>query len=206
MPAEFSPLSINHAAPPERGAIQIRRFELASETGDGTADSATELSILVQAAREAARQLELPLGELVWRLPASILPVLAESAGASAVVAARDGQPRRVELKLTIESPPQPSRDVAVEVDLGQPVAELVGALSLRLGLEVGADTSAFHQRRQVWLRLDQSIRAARLRGGDRVLIGTRSSRSSGAGLALVAAIPDGRLETEATSAAHRLS
>jgi DNA segregation ATPase FtsK/SpoIIIE-like protein len=76
---------------------------------------------------------------------------------------------RRVDLRLTVEGPAQPTRDVLVELDLDRTVAELVAALAAELELDPSA--GAFLFRTGAWLRGEQTVRSAGLRVGDRVLV-----------------------------------
>jgi S-DNA-T family DNA segregation ATPase FtsK/SpoIIIE len=84
--------------------------------------------------------------------------------------------PVRAELRLTIESAGQPSRDVAVEIDPERTVAELEAALRSELGLGSGAGSGVSLRRHPTPLRPDRTVRSARLRNGDVVVIGPRDA------------------------------
>jgi type VII secretion protein EccCb len=180
------------------GTIQVQPFGFAG-TQDATG-GCTELTSLIQAARTAAIELQLPIERCVWR------PELTVSPSPRVTAAARRGAKRaQAELRLTVESPPQPVRDVVVEIDPERTVAELVAALSSELDLETSADAEAYLHRRQAWLRRDQTVRLTRLRSGDRLTIAPRDPRAREAQLpAVLAGDSEGRLDEAGRIAFNR--
>jgi S-DNA-T family DNA segregation ATPase FtsK/SpoIIIE len=180
----FGVAGVDHIPAGDGRSIRVQRLEFASGgereitavTANGGSRSAdvTDLAALVQAASQAAGTLELPLDRLVWR-PALRL-TRDQAAEAAGRAPGKEGPRARAELRLTLESPNQSARDVAVEIDPQQSVRELVKALTGWLGIETAGDTVAYHPRRHVSLRPDQTLRSAGLRIGDRLVIGPQDA------------------------------
>lgn len=184
--------------------VWVQRLDFGGESGNGSSRSSdlTDLSSVVQATRQAARRLELPVERLVWRPALLAQPDQTSYETTSGV--SRDGKRGRVELKLTVEIPSQSERDVAVEIGLEQTISELVEALTARLGSEPAHGAGAYHQRRQVWLRPEQSVSSARLRSGDQLVINARNSPAAAVSVLAGSAGLDGRLDAGGRVAFNR--
>jgi S-DNA-T family DNA segregation ATPase FtsK/SpoIIIE len=77
-----------------------------------------------------------------------------------------------VELRLVVEAHGLPERELAVEVQPGHDVRELMDALVAQLELKPGRDELALYCRRtSAWLAAGEEIRATGLRTGDRVVL-----------------------------------
>src|SRR5262249_4671700 len=102
----------------EDGAIRVGRLGAAA---------GSDLATLVDAARAAAGELGASRDARVWRPRPGGPPPEPEPDALEAVAAA--GR-TRVALRLTIESPPQPARDVEVELGLDRTFADMAAALT----------------------------------------------------------------------------
>ncbi|HEY4028338.1 MAG TPA: FHA domain-containing protein, partial [Candidatus Dormibacteraeota bacterium] len=77
-----------------------------------------------------------------------------------------------MELRLVVEAHGLPERELAVEVQPGHDVRELMDALVAQLELKPGRDELALYCRRtSAWLADSEEIRATGLRTGDRVVL-----------------------------------
>jgi S-DNA-T family DNA segregation ATPase FtsK/SpoIIIE len=199
VPSALQVADANHAPAGAGGGIGVRRFGFGGEQEPSRAGAGTDLASLVQAVRTAAIELELPTEGWVWQPELAIAP--------SPQTAAARKQTRRaqMELRLTVERPPRPARDVAVEVDPERTVAELIAALGSELRLGDSADIDAYLHRRQAWLRRDQSVRSTRLRSGDRLVIGARGPGAEEPHLpAVLSGDAEGRLDEAGRIAFNR--
>jgi S-DNA-T family DNA segregation ATPase FtsK/SpoIIIE len=161
---EFPAADPGHLSVGGDGGVRVLPLRFGREAvRDGDA------AVLAEAARALAAATPAP----VWR-PDPAAPPTAPA------VPAADGQGATratVELRLTIESPPQPPRDVAVELALDRTFAELVAALTAQLELGPTGAAGVYQRRTRLWLRPEQSVRSARLRTGDRLLVAPRGFR-----------------------------
>jgi S-DNA-T family DNA segregation ATPase FtsK/SpoIIIE len=152
---------VGHIPTGAGGVVRVQRAAFTG--GDGEPGGATDLGLLIRTAKAASAALEIPIESAVWR------PGLAVETAAP--VARREPRRALVEMRLTVEHDPQPARDVVVELDPDRTMAELLRALTDELGLKTDPDVEMHLPRRQAQLRPDQSVRSARLRSGDRLIL-----------------------------------